>query len=219
MMRRGVALVVLLLSVMQFQGCAWRREMPLDATLFPVTPAVPESRAAGRVAVFFQPQVKDLVHEGESGPARSLRVPVGPIIARAMLSSANEAFAGGAESLQTAAGDGQRYVATLIVQSLRVRYDSRLLWMIPLPLLGGMGDSEFDAHLALDVTALGPQGQVLWTRSYDDGRRIWQHEWTDPRFAEGLLRLTHEAAWRLAQQVMRDLREWTEGERLRPRNL
>jgi hypothetical protein len=136
-----------------------------------------------------------------------------------MLSSANEAFADGADIVEAASGEENRYAATLIVQSVRVSYDSRPLWMIPLPLLGGISDSEYEAHLALDVTALGPRGEVLWTRSYDDGRRIWQHVWTDALFAEGLLRLTHEAAWRLAQQAMHDLREWSEGERLRPRDL
>jgi len=89
-----------------------------------------------------------------------------------------------------------------------------------LPLFGAVGDFEFAAHLALDVTALDPQRRVVWTRTYDDGRQVWPHQWTEHGKAlEGLLRITHEAAWRQSQQAVRDLREWAEDERMRPRNL
>ena len=220
MTRPLVTLLTLLLSVALLAGCASRREMPIDVALFPSTPVAPETRAPGRVAVLLQPAVKDLVHEGEDGPARSMRIPIGRIVAKAMLASAAEVFTSGADSLEAAAGDDMRYAATLIVQSARVSYHSRLLWMLPLPFVGGVGDSEFDAQLALDVTVLDPQGRVVWTRTYDDGRQVWPHEWIDQAKApDGLLRVTHEAAWRLSQNVMRDLREWAEGERIRPRNL
>lgn len=220
MMRRRVALLTLLLSVALLPGCASRREMPLDVALFPRTPATPDTPAPGRVAVLLQPPVKDLVHEGEDGPAQGMRIPIGRIVAQAVLASAGEVFSGGAERLEDAAGDDTRYTATLIVQSVRVSYHSHLLWMIPLPIVGGAGDFEFDAQLALDVTVLDPQGRVVWTRTYDDGRRVWQHDWIDQvKAPEGLLRMTHEAAWRLAQQALRDLREWAEGERMRPRSL
>lgn len=36
---------------------------------------------------------------------------------------------------------------------------------------------------------------------------------------ERLLRLNHEAAWRLAQRALSDLREWVEADRMRPRSL
>jgi hypothetical protein len=89
-----------------------------------------------------------------------------------------------------------------------------------IPPLGGVGDAEYDEQLAFDITVLDPRGRVVWTRTYDDGRQIWQHSWTDQGKApDGLLRLTHEAAWRLSQKVVRDLREWVEGERMRPRSL
>lgn len=219
-MRRRVALLTLMPPVALLPGCASRREMPLDVALFPSTPAAPDTRAPGRVAVLLQPEIKDLVHEGEDGPARRMRIPIGRIVAQAMLASAGEVLAGGAERLEAPAGDDTRYTATLIVQSVRVSYHSHLLWMIPLPIGGGAADSEFDAQLAIDVTVLDPQGRVVWTRTYDDGRRVWKHEWLEQAKApDGLLRMTHEAAWRLSQQALRDLREWAEGERMRPRSL
>ena len=218
MMHGRVALLTLMLSVALLSGCASRREMPLDVALFPSTPAAPDTRAPGRVAVLLRPAVKDLVHEGEDGPARGMRIPIGRIVAQAMLASAGEVFAGGVERLEAAAGDDTRYTATLIVQSVRVSYHSHLLWMIPLP--GGAGDFEFDAQLAIDVTVLDPQGRVVWTRTYDYGRLVWKHEWLDQAKApDGLLRMTHEAAWRLSQQALLDVREWAERERIRPRSL
>ena len=150
-----------------------------------------------------------------------MRVAIGSIVASAMLTSAGEAFSDGAERIEALAGDDTRYTATLVVQSVRLSYHQRLLWLIPLPyLMTGLGDTEFAVHLALDVTVLDPQGRVVWTRNYDDGHQIWPHDWTEQGKAlDGLQRVTHEAAWRQSQQAMRDLREWAEGERMRPRSL
>ena len=220
MMRALLPLLTLLLSVALLPGCASRREMPFDAALFPSSPVAPETRAPGRVAIVLQPAVKDLVHEGEEGPARTLRIPIGRIVSQAMMTSAEAMFASGAVRVEAGAGDGTRYAATLIVQSARVAYHRRLLWLIPLPFFGGTGDFEFDVQLAMDITLLDAQGRVVWTRTYDDGRQVWPHDWAEQAKApDGLLRVTHEAAWRLSQKAMRDLREWADGERMRPRNL
>ena len=39
------------------------------------------------------------------------------------------------------------------------------------------------------------------------------------RWPHGIGRLAHEAAWRLSQQALRDLREWLAAERMKPRQL
>jgi hypothetical protein len=219
MMRRRAALLGILPLLALMPGCASRREMPVDTALFPRIATAPDPRAPGRVALLLQPAVRDLVHEGEDGPARQMRIPIGQIVAQAMLSSADEAFAGGAQRVDAPAHTGSGFVATLVVQSARVSYHRRLLWLIPIP-FGGVGDFEFDAQLALDVSLLDAQGRTVWTHSYDDGRQIWKHDWREQGQAQdGLLRLTHEAAWRLSQQVARDLRDWMEAERMRPRDL
>lgn len=222
MKRAPVALLALLLSVL-LPGCASRLEMPLNVAMFPNTPVAADNRVPCRAAVVLAPTVKDQVHEADDAPARGTRVRIGSIVESAMLASAAGAFVGGAERLELSRGDGTKLVATLVVQSVRISYDRRLLWLIPLPIfpfLSAVGDYEFAAHLALDVTVLDPQGRVLWTRSYDDGRQVWPHEWiAQGKFLDGLLRVTHEAAWRQSQQAVRDLREWVEGERMRPRSL
>jgi hypothetical protein len=222
MIRRRSALLTVPALGGLLAGCASRREMPFNATLFPQLSAPQDAQLPGRVAVMLQPALEQLVHEGDDGPAKRLRIPVGRIVAEAVLRAAGKEFLGGSLQLNTPAdarmGDG--LAATLVVQSVRVTYQSHLLWIVPLPLLGGAGDWELDLHLALDMTLLDPQGQAVWTRSYDDGRQVWKHDWTEQYKApDGLLRLTHEAAWRLAQQAVHDLADWVRAERLRPRSL
>ncbi|MEO6745719.1 MAG: hypothetical protein ABIN08_14660 [Caldimonas sp.] len=221
-MRRTQVALLALLSMLLLPGCASRIEMPLNVAMFPKSAVAPDVRVPGRVAVVLPPTVKDQVHEADDGPARGTRVSIGSIVGSAMLASAADTFVGGAERLELPNGAGTSVVATLVVQSVRISYHRRLLWFIPLPIVfvGAVGDFEFAAHLALDVTVLDPQGQVVWTRSYDDGRQVWPHEWTEQGKAlDGLLRVTHEAAWRQSQQAVRELREWVEGERMRPRSL
>ena len=217
-MRRSLLLLLPMLWLTA--GCATRRDMPLDLTLFPTATVLPESQTPGRVAIRMQPAVQDLVHEGEDGPARRMRIPIGQIVTQALLTSASEAFAGGAERLATSSAVDTRFVATLSVQSARASYHSHLLWFIPLGFLGAASDFELDSQLALDISLLDAGGRVVWTRSYDDGPRIWHHEWFEMAVApDGLMRMTHEAAWRISQRVMHDLREWAEVERTRPRTL
>jgi hypothetical protein len=173
------------------------------------------------VAVLASPAVKDLVHEGDDGPAQALRIPIGAIALQAVLDLADAAFTGGAQRLDAPAAAGAGHAATLVIQSMRVSYHSHLLWLIPLPWLGAaLDDHEYDVQLAIDVTLLDAQGGVVWTRSYDDGRQVWAHEWTGQGMVtQALLRLTHEAAWRLAQRAVNDLRDWVQDERMRPRSL
>ena len=219
-MRRRTALLGIAPSIVLLYGCASVREAQLNTGLFPRNTTETESRAPGRVALLLQPAVKDMVHQGDDGPAKRMRLPIGRIVAQAMLTSADEAFAGGAERVDEPAPAGAGFGATLVIQAARVSYHSRLLWFLPLPVLGGAGDSEFDAQLALDVSLLDAQGRVVWTHSYDSGRQIWEHSFGEQALVQdGLLRLTHEMAWRLSQQAVRELRDWMEAERMRPRVL
>jgi hypothetical protein len=52
------------------------------------------------------------------------------------------------------------------------------------------------------------------TRTYDAGREVWKPRPRPTEMAEdGIVRLAHEAAWRLAQQAVLDLRQWLEAQR------
>jgi hypothetical protein len=215
-MRRRALLLTLLPLL---PGCASRRDLSLDPRLFPQPLAPPDSPAPGRIAVLLQPTVKNQMHEGE-GPTAAVRIPIGRIVEKAMQDGAVEVFAGGVQHLDDMADAGPHLDATLVVQSARVAYHQRLLWVVPLPIVGAVADYDFDTRLALDITLLDQQGRAVWTRIYDDGQQIWKHDWLEQgKAVQGLLRLTHEAAWRLSRQAVRDVREWVEAERMRPRML
>jgi hypothetical protein len=76
--------------------------------------------------------------------------------------------------------------------------------------------------LAFDLRLFDAQGRLVWRRTYDDdaGRLVWTTASAESTpIPEDIGRVTHEAAWRLAQLVLRDLREWMNRERMRPREL
>ena len=113
-----------------------------------------------------------------------------------------------------------RSATTARLEAGDLRWHSSRFLDFTLPILGGVADSEFDAHLALDISLLDPQGQPVWTRHYDDGLQVWKHDWTEQAQApEALMRMTHEAAWRLSQRAVQDLGAWVRAERMRPRSL
>jgi hypothetical protein len=84
-----------------------------------------------------------------------------------------------------------------------------------------IGDSEIGARLSFDLSLLDAQGRSVWTRSYDSGHEIYKRPsfWSHERAPDGLVRMAHEAAWRLAQQAIADLRDWIATERNKPREL
>ncbi len=80
--------------------------------------------------------------------------------------------------------------------------------------------SELDTPLAFDLRLLDAQGQTVLLRTYDGGREIWKAPpETSEGSVDGIVRLAHEAAWRLARQAVYDLRGWVEAERGKPRGL
>jgi hypothetical protein len=198
-------------------GCASVREMPFDASMFPSRSVEAADRAPGRVALVAAPAVIDQVHQTDSGPGRRMRVPVGRIVVQAMLMAADAAFEDGAQRFDQPPPASAGFGAALVIDSVRLAYQSRTLWLMPLLPLGGVGDLEYTAQLGFELSLRDGQGRAVWTRSYDSGRQIWPHEWAQQTaFQTGLLRLTHELAWRLSQQVIRELRDWTRAARLRP---
>jgi len=115
-----------------------------------------------------------------------------------------------------------RYQATLAVDAVRFELRQRLLWYVPVSLLTGISKYESSALLALDLSLFNAQGRAAWARTYSDdaGRLTWTSPPTDSEsLPEGITRLAHEAAWRLSQQATRDLRDWLEAERAKPRKL
>jgi hypothetical protein len=222
-MRRRAACTLPLLAGLT--GCAsrpTRRDIEVNAALFGRRSTAPTEREPGAMALQAASAVRDQVHEAERGPTSALRIPISRIVMQALHSAADDTFARGADEVQASAP--ARTTALLRLQAVRVSYHQSTLWFVPIPIpyLGilPLGDDEFAVQLAFDASLVDAQGRTQWTRNYDDGRQVWPHTMNEQHQAEaGLMRLTHEAAWRLAQRAVDDVRAEVEAERMRVRNL
>lgn len=233
-----VALLVLLLA-----GCAQTeeqkaqlaevRQVKPDATLFRVEPVAPERRLPLRLALLVSPSVPGAKTSLPLGPGSwvvrknvqplSWQVQVASVVEAALAKSIGEATQAEVRSVSAMPRPGDGFDATLEVVSVRFDYDERLLWLvpIPIPIVGFVaGNFEASMRLAVQLRLVDAQGQQVWTKYYDDGvqRAEWQFP-SDDRWLPGVQRVVHEAAWRLAQQALQDLRDWQAAERVRPRAL
>jgi hypothetical protein len=87
--------------------------------------------------------------------------------------------------------------------------------------LTGWGPQKYESsvRLSFDASLLDARGRVVWTRTYDD---VGRATWTPMEFYAGVKAIeiaTHDVAWRLSQQATRDVREWLQAERMKPRDL
>lgn len=222
MSRRSAWLVGLVVLAALAGGCATKYEGAFNPALFPRVPAAAESRAPGRVALLVQPPVQGQVHEGVKNPATGVRLPVGQIVEQALLAAALDALRGGVERVPQVPPAGAGFDATLVIEAVRADHHSQLSWLIPIPVYPFLiGDTNFYAQLAFDLSLLDAAGRTVWTRTYDSGREIYKRPsfWSNEKLPDGFLRMAHEAAWRLSQQAMTDLRDWLAVERRKPREL
>jgi hypothetical protein len=160
-------------------------------------------------------QVAGQVAEGDP------RVPIGQIVAQAVLGAVGDTFAGGARQVTTVPRDGDGFAATLVIDAIRCTYKVRLLWLVPLPIpfMPFIGDSEPGMSLELDVRLMDGQGRQVWARSYKSGREVWVHKPMTPVPSDLTSTLAHSLAWRLSKEATSDLREWLAEERSKPRDL
>lgn len=213
--RRGWSVLLALAALLQ--GCASYEGVP-SPTWFPRAEAVAESRTPGRVALWVQPQVQATV--SPVGP--ELRLQVGAIVEQAVLATLGEGLQAGVRQIYAPPQASPGYGATVVIDAVRFEHHERTLWFIWVPPLSGIAQYESAITLALDLSLFDAQGRLVWRRTYDDdaSRLVWTTPAaTSTPLPEDIGRVTHEAAWRLAQQVLRDVREWVKGERMRPREL
>lgn len=199
----GLASVVVTLQ----GGCAAPTPImfPAKPELFPPAPAAAEPKIPGRVALVVPPEVQATV---ASLGAPNLIVACGSIVEQALLLALGAGVEHGVQPLTALPVQGSGFDATLVLLSVRLQVQLR-------------NDFVFSFWLASDVKAVDAVGRIAWTRFFLDNREYAYDEAVqDFHWGKGYQSAkVHEAAWRLAQQVLRDLREWLETERLRPREL
>jgi hypothetical protein len=221
--RLGVGLVAVAMFAM-FGGCATPAlpEISPDASLFEHDASAPENRALRRVALAAPPQVRDKTVE----VANRIRLKAGAIVEQALLAASGDSAQGGVQLVHVPLSADAQFSATLVIQAVRFDYEEHLVWLVPIPLpvVGfAITKREASTQLGFDLTLLDAQARPVWTRTYADsaGHFVWidPPEGKDERWPHGIGRLAHEAAWRLSQQALRDLREWLAEERMKPRQL
>lgn len=224
--RRWLHGLCALVLVAALAGCGTVREARFDPSLLP-SAAARQAPFPGRVDLLTDPQSLGFTVTGErlyDLPADRVRMPIGRIVHEAALAAFAQAFEGGARAVDRLdATPGRAPVAIVALRVDQYAYRHRLLYFVPLGPLS-VERSQLDLQLARELRLLDADGVVLWAQRYDSGLKIWAPrrgkfgDPPEPAF-DGLVRLTHEVATRLAHQAARDVGEWLRNERLRERAL
>lgn len=221
-----LTLPLTLLLTLVATGCATRTEAPVDAALFARQPAPAERRLPGRVALWMPPQPTHTVEAKTL--LEAVRVPIGRIVEEATMAALRDAMQGGAVLLKDPPTPGSGSGVTLVVEAVQLTLKEQTEAE-----LGPVPPFVFPARvtygqLALEMSLLDDRGRKLWTRRYDAGRERWfppavwttpPAPWTTLPQTYTIMRRSHEAAWLLAQQAAKDVRDWLAADRGRPRDL
>lgn len=220
---RSLSTLAIALAVLQ--GCAAPAPptvMPggYDATLRPAqaVPAMP--RLAGGIRLRLDDATRATVvtvHKPRTLGQVQVVLAIGQIIEGVALAALADEF-------EPAAPGSGTFV--LALSALRFDVDDHLTTFVPIPLPAPLGFAithvDIDTRLWLDVTLIDPQGRLLWTRTYDSGRKppaTGPQGVTQPgsEFLPAALvqRVAHEQAFSLLQKAARDVRRWVEMERPR----
>lgn len=213
MRRRALCSAALAAAVPSLQiGCAMPpppppTPIPPNPKLFTRAPAAAGLRTRGRVALLAKPDVRSTTKM----VAVLFALQIGPMVEQALLLALDEGLQGGVQQVGAMPPAGSAFDAVLELRW--VQLDLRQHAYPPRTVA-----------LDFELRVLDGQGRTAWSTIYHDAK--------DYPFGEQLtlvepgetamdteVRLAHEAAWRLAQQVLRDLRAWLKTDRLRPRQL
>jgi hypothetical protein len=161
--------------------------------------------------------------------ATRVRVPIGRIVEAAALRTLAGTFDGGVRRTdggdpRTDPGDTAGAVAAVVaITRIEMNYRDELRYFVPLgPLI--LSDSRLTVRLVLGAELRDPAGRPLWSKTLDSGAI----EPRTPRspLAKGyedrptsVIRLAHQAAWRLLLDLAREARDWIEAEHSRERRL
>lgn len=203
-------------------GCGVMFRGALKPELFPRDTVVSAVPLKGSVALLLPPQVAASVNRGQRTGGRSsdLELPIGRIVEAALQLALADALTGGVQAVESIPPANSGHVGTLVVDAVQCADRVRVVWMLPVPVLGLIGDTETDVQVSVDVRLLDTEGRAVWSRHYDDGRQVWKPQlFKHETGTDAIVRLAHESAWRLARQVSDDVREAVAAERGRARSL
>jgi hypothetical protein len=222
MNRRTAGLIGCLLLLTLATGCATKYEGGFNPTFFPRAALAPEARQVGRVAVWVRRPAADLVYTVTTRQeALGLQVPIGRIVEEAALASVGQTLQGGALLVNEVPVADGGFAATLVIDAVRMELDhEKYTAVLPLPpFITWVGATS--GRVAFDLRLLDAQGRAVWSRTYDSGREDWQRfsVTSGEEVRVAIVRIAHETAWRLSQQVAADVRDWLADERGKPREL
>ena len=162
----------------------------------------------GRVALRVTPEVRSL-QTGTVALPYALRS--GAMVEQALALALGDGLQGGVQLLDPASPAGSGFDAVLELRWVQLEFMPHAYPPRTVAL-------SFDSKV--DDTA----GRTAWSRIYHDARIYPMSEQLylvapGENSLDAEVRLAHEAAWRLAQQVLRDLRQWLATERMKEREL
>lgn len=212
-------------AVLVVAGCATEPQQGrFSPALFPSQAT--EAAFDGQVAVLADPTSPKLEVLGERlGDAGPVHVPIGRIVHEASLLAFARAFKGGARPIDRIGGEPATPTPIVTARVVNYVYRDRLQYFIPLLWYGAIEKWQLDVQLVVEVRLFAGDGTMLWSGTFDSGVEIWEPLVDSPipipleSHTEGLLRQTHETAYRLMQRAARDVGEWLRNERLRERRL
>ncbi len=158
-----------------------------------------------------------------------VRVPIGRIVEAAALRALGETFQGAARRTD---GDGSRadsgdtadaVAAVVAIRRIEMNYRHELSFFLPIhPAFPSV--RRLTVRLVLDAELRDPAGRPLWSKTLDSGaiepstpRSPLSSGFEDPRTS--VIRLAHQAAWRVLLDLAREARDWIEAEHSRERRL
>jgi hypothetical protein len=220
-----LARAILAAAVLALAGCATEPQQGrFNPALFPAQAT--EASFDGQVALLADPASRALEVLGERlGDAGPVHMPIGRIVHEASVKAFAEVFKGGARSIDRIGDEPAATTPIVAVRVVNYVYRDRLQYFIPLLWYGAIEKWQLDVQLVVEVRLLAGDGVMLWSGTFDSGVEIWKPLVDSPipipmeSHTEGLLRQTHETAYRLMQRAARDVGEWLRNERLRERRL
>lgn len=219
----------LLAAGVMLSGCDTLVIGKVEPALFPAAVAASAPPLPGRVALEMTPSVRGQMDPGPDmcavGRAR-LQLPLGAIVDAALQRQLGAAFAGGALPAALPLSPAGEAEAALSVTEIRLVLSHKLNWLVPIPVpippfvAAVAASTNYAARLELGLRVTDALGRLLAQTTVESGDVVIERGmWSSEPQMQFCLRLTHQAAWRAAEQAARVMRETLQAERQRERPL